>query len=85
VKQLKKPRLYGRPTDELHAAALAAGRKGETLGQLVVTAVAAEVARRKNLRKVPDEWRYVPPGAGSHQKQRIEKHAGIKPKSRRVD
>lgn len=83
MKQLKKPRLYGRPTDELHAAALAAVRNGETLGQLVVTAVAAEVARRQQLRKIPQAWRYVPPGAGSH-KQRIE-HAGVKQKKRRVD
>ncbi len=80
---MKRPRMYGRPTDELHAAALAACEAGETLGELVVKAVAADVARRQNLRKVPDEWRYVPPGAGSH-KQRIE-NAGVKQKKRRVN
>lgn len=77
MKQLKRPRMYGRPTDKLHAAALAACKEGETLGELVVTAVAREVARRNNLHKFPDEWRYVPPGAGSH-KERSGKHAGAR-------
>ncbi len=80
--EIKRPRFYGRPTDELHAAALAARTKGETLGELVVTAVAREVARRNNLHKFPDEWRYVPPGAGSH-KQRSDNNAGARKNARR--